>query len=118
MKIISVLTLFLSAIIIVILVFLLKKDKIAFKAFLFWFFFWLLMPVFFIFPSFLDSVSRFFGMGNRMFFVFTTAILTLFILCFYMYIKMKQQELTMIKMAQILSIVSSKLDETRDRLNK
>lgn len=95
-----------------------KRNKITFQTFIIWCFVWVVMAFSFIFPESIDLMSNFFGMNNRMFFVFTIAIVILFIFVFLNFTQTKQNELTLIKLVQHISLIATSMEELKENLEK
>ena len=91
-----------------------KRDKISFQTFVFWELIWLITGVMFVFPDIINTFSRFLGFNNRMLFVFTVAILVLLIMAFMNFTKNKQNELTLIKLIQHVSLLASAIEEKKE----
>ena len=91
-----------------------KKNKISFQTFVFWELIWIVTGVVFVFPDVINSFSRFLGFNNRMLFVFTVAIVVLLILSFVNFTKNKQNELTLIKLIQHVSLLASAIEDKKE----
>lgn len=95
-----------------------KRNKVSFQTFILWTLIWLVIALAFLFPSAVDGVSQIFGMNNRMFFVFTISIIILFVISCVNFTKHKQNELTLIKLIQQISLLASSLEEVRGEINR
>lgn len=71
------------------------------------------MALAFVFPKQINKIAVIFGMNNRMFFVFTIAIVLLFIIVFNIFATNKKNELIITKLAQQMSLMSSEIDEMK-----
>ena len=71
------------------------------------------MALAFAFPKQINKLATMFGMNKRMFFVFTVAIVVLFIIVFNIFATNKKNELTITKLAQQMSLISSDIDELK-----
>lgn len=91
-----------------------KKNKISFQTFLFWELIWIVTGVIFVFPDTINVFSRFLGFNNRMLFVFTIAIMVLLIMAFVNFTKNKQNELTLIKLIQHVSLLASAIEDKKE----
>lgn len=116
MKLISLLFAPLSLCLIILAGILFKKDKISFQTLLAWSMIWGIIGTAFLFPNAINKISKIFGMTNRMFFVFTVSIIFLFLITFLNFIKIRQNELTNIKIIQQISLLSSTLDDLKKEL--
>ena len=74
------------------------------------------MALAFAFPKQINKLAMVFGMNNRMFFVFTVAIVILFIIVFNIFATNKKNELTITKLAQQMSLISSDIDELKRQI--
>ncbi len=92
-----------------------KKDRISFQTFFVWFLIWLATAFVFIFPDVINIFSDFLGFNNRMLFVFTVTIVVLLVMAFMNFAKNKQNELTLIKLIQHVSLLASSLEEQKEK---
>ena len=92
-----------------------KRNKISFQTFVLWGLIWIVTGVIFVFPDIINTLSHFLGFNNRMLFVFTVAILILLIMAFINFAKNKQNELTLIKLIQHVSLLASAIEEEKEK---
>ena len=114
MRPITILVLPLVLILLLMAVYLFKKNKITIQTFLVWSLIWIVTAVLFLFPDVINSFSRLLGFNNRMLFVFTIAIVVLLIMEFMNFSKNKQNELTLIKLIQYVSLLASSIEEKKE----
>lgn len=115
MKLISIIVVIAALLILVSVFFMFKRGRMAYTSLVLWSIIWIGIALFFMFPNSLNSISSFFGMNNRMFFVFTVSIIVLFIFVFINYAMSKRLEMKLTKLVQSVSLLSSKVDELHDK---
>jgi len=116
MKLISLFIIPLAFLLVLFVIRLFKNNKISFQTFAIWNLIWISMALAFAFPKQINQLATMFGMNNRMFFVFTVAIVILFVIVFNIFATNKKNELTITKLAQQMSLISSEIDEMKRRI--
>ena len=92
MKLISLFIIPLAFLLVLFVIRLFKNNKISFQTFVIWNLIWISMALAFAFPKQINKLATMFGMNNRMFFVFTVAIVVLFIIVFNIFATNKKNE--------------------------
>lgn len=117
-KLISFVVAFLAAVVISVTIRLFMRDRLTVRIFLMWIFLWIIMGFFALFPGALDYLMGMVTMGNRLVFLFVSAIVIVYVVLFYISSHTTEMNRKVSKLAQEIAILNSKFEKSRRDINK
>jgi hypothetical protein len=114
-RLVGVVVFALSVFAIIVTVRLFKRDRLSARLLFMWVALWCAIGFFALYPHLLDVLMGVVRMGNRMFFLTTTAILILYAMIFHITSSQARTDKTLTKLAREMALMNHRLEELKDK---
>ena len=91
-----------------------KRNRLSARLLFMWLFIWVCIGFFSLFPSPLKVLMSWVGMGNKLFFLTTGAIILLYVVIFYVSSSLSNMRLSIARLTQELALLRYELEEKKD----